>query len=290
MARRKTSGAEDFVALVARLPWWGGVALAFLGWLIFHRIAATTPAAANVQSGQMAAFLQRSILASVAYALQFVVPLLCLFAALLSWFGRRKRAALVQTVTGSTSADALNGMSWREFEMLVGEAFRLQGYSVSETGGPAPDGGVDLVLRKGSETFLVQCKQWKALKVGVDVVRELYGVMAARGAAGGFVVTSGTFTADAAEFAQGRNVKLVAGTQLHGLIRQARSSISSTPGSAPAPAPARPTGEPAVVAAESAPQCPTCNATMVRRTARKGAAPGTQFWGCSKFPACRGTR
>ena len=31
--------------------------------------------------------------------------------------------------------------------------------------------------------------QWKAFKVGVDVVRELYGVMAARRAVRGFVVT-----------------------------------------------------------------------------------------------------
>ncbi len=38
----------------------------------------------------------------------------------------------------------LNGMSWREFEMLVGEAFRLGGYTVSETGGGGADGGVDL--------------------------------------------------------------------------------------------------------------------------------------------------
>jgi restriction system protein len=33
--------------------------------------------------------------------------------------------------------------------------------------------GVDLALTKGTEKFLVQCKQWKAYKVGVDVVREL---------------------------------------------------------------------------------------------------------------------
>ena len=32
------------------------------------------------------------------------------------------------------------------------------------------------------EKFLVQCKQGKAYIVGVDVVRELYGVMAAKGA------------------------------------------------------------------------------------------------------------
>jgi DNA-binding helix-hairpin-helix protein with protein kinase domain len=36
--------------------------------------------------------------------------------------------------------------------------------------------------------------------------------------------------------------------------------------------------------------CPSCGAPMVRRTARKGKHAGRQFWGCSKFPACKGTR
>lgn len=84
------------------------------------------------------------------------------------------------------ATDALDGMGWRGFEMLVGEGFRLQGYQVAETGGGGADGGVDRVLtrpgRNGAEKFLVQCKQWRALKVGVDVVREPYGLMAARGA------------------------------------------------------------------------------------------------------------
>lgn len=110
-------------------------------------------------------------------------------------------------------------MSWREFEMLVGEAFRLQGYSVVENGGGGgADGGVDLVLTKTGEKFLVQCKQWKAFRVGVDVVREHYGVMAAKGAAGGFVVTSGAFTSEAKAFTDGRNVRLVDGHKLVGLI------------------------------------------------------------------------
>nr|WP_246295105.1 restriction endonuclease [Schlegelella koreensis] len=32
---------------------------------------------------------------------------------------------------------------------------------------------------------MVQCKQWRAFKVGVQVVSEFYGVMAAQGAVGG---------------------------------------------------------------------------------------------------------
>ena len=58
----------------------------------------------------------------------------------------------------------------------------------------------DLELHQGSDKYLVQCKQWKVSKVGVATVRELYGVMTAERAVGGFVVASGAFTDDAKAF------------------------------------------------------------------------------------------
>jgi four helix bundle suffix protein len=39
-----------------------------------------------------------------------------------------------------------------------------------------------------------------------------------------------------------------------------------------------------------APDCPTCGERMVLRTARQGKQAGTQFWGCSGYPECKGTR
>jgi len=36
------------------------------------------------------------------------------------------------------------------------------------------------------------------------------------------------------------------------------------------------------------PQCPRCSGPMVRRTAKSGENAGKEFWGCIKFPACRG--
>jgi len=144
---------------------------------------------------------------------------------------------------------------------------------VTETGGGGADGGIDLALKKEGETFLVQCKQWKALKVGVTTVRELYGVMAAEGATGGFVVTSGVFTDEARAFATGRNIELMDGKALHALIRGV-----SVPGKAASAAPA------------SSPACPVCQSTMVKRTARHGANSGNAFWGCSQYPGCKGTR
>ena len=207
----------------------------------------------------------------------------------MSAFRRKQRSDLVTDVAQVKATDALDGMSWREFEMLVGEGFRLQGYQVVETGGGGPDDGVDLVLTRpgmsGREKFLVQCKQWRALKVGVDVVRELYGVMAARGATGGFVVTSGRFTDDAISFASGRNVTLVDGPKLLGLIRQARAGAGQPTARPDAAKATRPT-----VDSGQATVCPLCTRPMVRRTAKRGANAGGEFWGCTGYPACRGTR
>lgn len=36
--------------------------------------------------------------------------------------------------------------------------------------------------------------------------------------------------------------------------------------------------------------CPRCGSRMVLRVAKKGKHPGTKFWGCSRYPKCRGTR
>jgi len=38
------------------------------------------------------------------------------------------------------------------------------------------------------------------------------------------------------------------------------------------------------------PVCPQCAKPMVSRTARQGANAGQTFWGCTGYPACKGTR
>jgi restriction system protein len=284
MSRKsKTSPIADVIDVIAMLPWWAGVAIAVVGYLVLHRLA--TPAAISaVQPGQMGNLIAQSMVTAFAYAGQYLVPLVGLIGAAISFFRRKQRIALVTDVAQARSANALDGMSWREFEMLVGEAFRLQGYRVAETGGGGPDGGIDLVLTKGNEKFLVQCKQWKAYKVSVDVVRELYGVMAAKGATGGFVVTSGRFTDDARKFAEGRNVQLIDGPKLFTMIKQAKQSMAATP----QPTTRKPQmSTPGVAAATS---CPLCSSAMVKRTARNGSNAGNEFWGCSTFPKCRGVR
>lgn len=41
---------------------------------------------------------------------------------------------------------------------------------------------------------------------------------------------------------------------------------------------------------EGAPVCPECGAPMAKRAAKTGKNAGREFWGCTKYPACRGTR
>ena len=243
-------------------------------WL--HSVA-TSELQATLQPGKMGDFVGQTLFKTLASVGQYLLPFVFLVGAAMSAYGRAKRRALHEQVATSPVRSVLNDMSWQQFEALVGEAFRRKGYSVNETGGGGGDGGIDLVLKKGGETLLVQCKQWKAYKVGVTTVRELYGVMAAKGATGGFVVTSGVFTNDARAFAGGRNIELMDGEALHALIRGV-----STPSKVVSTAPA--------VEPEGAPACPVCQSPMVKRIAKRGGNPGNAFWGCSQYPACRGTR
>jgi restriction system protein len=171
-------------------------------------------------------------------------------------------------------------MSWQHFELLVGDYFKQRGFEIDERGGGLPDGGIDLIARRGTDEYVIQCKQWKAIRVGVVPVRELYGVVAARRAAGGFFVTSGSFTAEAIQFAKGLSIELIDGEKLASSIAQHRQAKTVT--------------EAATVnfrsIASGVPSCPRCEAKMVMRTARTGPHPGDQFWGCTRFPACGGTR
>lgn len=271
MARRRESELEALLDLAGRLPWWLGLLLAAGSWLGLHALA-TGPA----PTAQLPGDLSGPVLQGMARVGQFLVPALFLLGALISGARRLHRRRLLGHARQAPGTADLLQLSWQDFERLVGEAFRREGYAVSEAKA-GPDGGVDLVLRKAGERHLVQCKRWRAHKVGVEIVRELYGVMAARGAAGGYVVSAGTFTPEARRFAQGRNIRLWDGAALKARIRGEPLEAASA-------------AAPVTETEETAAPCPVCGAPMVRRLARRGAQAGQPFLGCSRFPDCRGTR
>lgn len=278
MARKKSSVLEDLMDISAQLPWKAGVALAVVAYFILHYFASRTqlsmnPAELKAMGKTIGDGVSHTLTTTFASFLQYIVPLAFLAGSFVSYKRRQRQEELHGKVAADSSSNALEKMSWREFEGLAAETFRQQGYRVVERGGDAPDGGVDLELYRGADKYLVQCKQWKTMKVGVATVRELYGVMTAERAVGGYVVASGSFTEDAKAFAEGRSIQLVDTKKLRSMIGAGTPTAASVQGKT-----------------NDMPACPRCGSPMIKRTAKSGSNVGNTFWGCSTFPACRGIR
>jgi restriction system protein len=154
----------------------------------------------------------------------------------------------------------IQAMSWREFEDLVAGVYEAKGYSVEPRGGDSPDGGIDLIVRKGNLTWMIQCKHYRSQWIEERPLRELLGVVTANRAAGGVFVTCGVFDDKALAFAKGNEkLELIGGEQLRELIASAiRSKEPET-------------------------KCPSCGSPMREKTGRFG-----RFLGCSNYPACHG--
>ncbi|KKO47717.1 endonuclease [Arsukibacterium sp. MJ3] len=271
-SHRKSSLIEDLYGIASFLPWWLSICMA-IGFYFYLDSLAVMPV---IDPQKPMAHVTGWLVYYVAYWGRYLLPLIFVFGAVTSLKAKAKRVSLLNNVRydSAPQQDALAAISWREFEMLVGQFFREKGYKVSETTEGA-DGGVDLHLTDNDfKTYLVQCKHWKASKVPVNVVRELYGVMVAESASGAFVVTSGQFTDDAQAFANGKNIQLIDGLLLVSAIKGRDTQQN----------------KPVISTVASAIQCPVCNSDMVLRTAKKGPNAGNQFFGCSRYPSCRGTK
>ncbi len=262
---------DDLLEFGLRLRPRVGIATATVSWMIFHVVAAqTTP----VGGQSIAQFTVQSLTHVTAFFLEFAVPF-CLMVGVLVSVLRRRRARTIMRRSRDNPKTAIAAMTWRHFEQLVGESFRLQGFSVLEMGGAGPDGGVDLVLHKDGKRYLCQCKHWKTWAVGVGVVRELKGVIAAQEAEGGYVITGGHFTREAEAFARKCGIELIDGLTLERMILL----VTATHGATDAKPESSTRGDP---------KCPMCGAAMQEKVAGQGAFKGRPFWSCVTYPKCRG--
>ena len=165
----------------------------------------------------------------------------------------RDRRHLVEWTTDLRLLDAA------EFEWLVGELFRREGWEVEETGRQdGPDGNVDLCLTGDRERRLVQCKRWTSWLVGVDDVRAFAGTLLTEGYGGsqGIFVTLSGFTTQAQEEAAKSGLALVDNRELYARVERARR---------PAP-------------------CPICQAPMMLDRSSRG------WWFRCVAPRCVGKR
>ena len=272
MARQKV---EDnlFYLIFRQVPTWATVAT----------VAASYPVLRWVLPFLTHGSLSALILSAFAPWLTFALALIALFAE----GDKYKRRRLLGR---QSSLNTLQSMTWLEFEHLVGEIYRQQGYRVEEKGGSRPDGGVDIVLRRNGETVLVQCKQWKTQSVGVKPLRELRGVVANQAATRGVFITCGGYTSAArSEFAD-QPLELVDGPKLLELTQEVQAKRTHVQQPPIAQAAVSPLGVAQAISEAAEPTCPKCGNVMKRKTARQGANAGNEFWGCSQYSRCRGIR
>lgn len=96
-----------------------------------------------------------------------------------------------------------------EFEDLVAEIFRRDGYEVKVTP-RTRDGGKDIIasFNKNGIPYLlyIECKRYtEKHKVGVEIVQRIFGTQTADRVGKSVVVTSSTFSRDARRFAEEQN-------------------------------------------------------------------------------------
>ncbi len=261
--------------LMASLPWPVGIATGLvLYWVIRHGVGLYFDNTGGAVLGGLGEQLGKGALAPLAW----VAMLSCWAAASVSFFKSRQRR---QRLDSRQELDSIASIGWKQFEMLAGDAFRRPVYSVEETGLGGADGGIDLVIRKDGRKELVQCKQWRSRQVSVATVREMWGLAVHHGADGVQIVCSGTFTPDAARFAEGKPIKLIGGEAFLRMIRAVQKAA------------VRPASDERILPtvapiAEAAPEgSPCCGKPMVRRNNR---STNSAFLGCSSYPACMGTR
>lgn len=176
---------DSLFAILSRAPWWMSVVIAAA---LFAGIRLFLP--------DIAAFFA---------ALPFLV-----IAAYAGW--RQFRAPSAADATDMLAR--LRAMSWETFSVVIGAAFRHDGYTVTEIDNDT----ADFELRKNGRVSIVSCKRWKVAQTGVGPLRDLHAAKEAHDAQECIYVTAGDITANASTFAAGHAMRLLHGAALGDLV------------------------------------------------------------------------
>jgi restriction system protein len=171
------------------------------------------------------------------------------------------------------SPQVFEDIEWRRFEALCEALFGQAGVR-TESQSHGADGGVDIWLYSAHspKPMIVQCKHWRRKPVGVQQMREFFGVLKAHELQYGTFATSSTFTDDALVFAKA-----------NGINAQDRSGLLRLVGT-------RTVEQQAALLAVAyegeywRPTCANCGVKMIERQPKSG---GAAFWGCVNYGKTR---
>ena len=138
MPRKNTTFAD----LLFQAPWWVSVITAAITYIVMGYLLPSVET-----DNQLINMVFKALTIPAPYFAIFI-----LLIALFSFFNARRKA---KQLDAQKSIETIRQLHWRNFEELVAEAYRRQGYRVTE-GGFGADGGIDLELRKDEEGRVVR--------------------------------------------------------------------------------------------------------------------------------------
>lgn len=210
MKKNRTGKDLNFLDFLSQVPWWIYVSISSVAYFVLTYIVPLFE-----QQGSLVNELHVSLGPAFAPVVALALLAPASFSLLNSGRKKKKLHDLQREI------QAIQTLSHKQFESLVAEAYDRLGYLVLEHSAFEEDQGVDLVLRKSANLYLVRCRNRQSREIGVEVVRRMYSLMYDRQASGAIIITSGAFSRDALRFAADKPIELLDGRQLVELIGSA---------------------------------------------------------------------
>ncbi|MCO7487303.1 restriction endonuclease [Stenotrophomonas maltophilia] len=139
----------------------------------------------------------------------------CFLAVIYLWWVKRRQKEM------QLGLQALAGMHWREFSVLVKRMLREQ-RGLRELIDPAEEArepSSDFMLSDGPNHWLVSCKHGLAYRIGTAAVNELGAAARLAGAKGGVLLTEGRIERDGRSAAEKQAVEVLDGPRLWPLLQ-----------------------------------------------------------------------
>ncbi|WP_414495395.1 restriction endonuclease [Stenotrophomonas maltophilia] len=139
----------------------------------------------------------------------------CSLAVVYLWWIKRRQKEM------QLGLQALAGMHWREFSVLVRRMLREQRglHELSDTTEESREPSSDFLLSDGPNTWLVSCKHGLAYRIGTAAVNELGAAARLAGAKGGVLLTEGRIERDGRSAAEKQAVEVLDGPRLWPLLQ-----------------------------------------------------------------------
>jgi Restriction endonuclease len=184
-------------------------------------------------------------------------------------------------VLGHNDLQSIRWLSAREFNRLVEEGFRRQGYLVQPSERNVSRGGIDLILQKAGKHVLVLCRRDSEPARQMAALQELFAATEALQDASGLLITSEHVAPAAKKFATEQGIALIEGPALLKLVQRARGE-KTDPKVRREPHFGTPLNH--------IPVCSKCGGPMVPGADHEHLDPEQRSWYCSRGVDCRAPR